>query len=92
MPPMRLPRSSSGRQGQSQFCDRHARACQSPGMQGSGVFHSSSPIASRILDPWDTPTFPPVSYRERSLKFTPSCQGFLSLGLLPGYHGPRYSR
>lgn len=73
MPPMRLPRSLSSRQGHSQFCNPHTRARQSPGMQGSRVFHSSSPIASWILDPWDPSTFPPVSYRERSLKFTLSC-------------------
>lgn len=84
MPPLRLPGSMSSRQGQSQFCNPHTRACQSPGMQGSRVFRSSSPRASQILDPGDSSSFPPVSYKERSLKFTPSCQGSLSLGLSPG--------
>lgn len=60
MAPVRLPSSTDSRQGWSQLCNPHARACQSPGL-GQQVLCPSSHSESQSLDPRDFCSFPPVS-------------------------------
>lgn len=55
MAPLRLPRSTGRRQGQSLLCTPHARACQSPGLQGSRSFVLHHTVHHRSHTPETSP-------------------------------------